>query len=145
MAPVDLLHHSVHGSLTGNIRSLRDIQLQRLTYPNTTICLVQVMDEHEVGHLLHHVQGIGNAVGLEDHPQTVNFVFQFAGNHDRFLLKLCPSLSQIYIAQYSPSSAVYHAGREKSNSVMVRRIRRKARSAFLRSFSSARCPAAPWL
>ena len=43
--------------------------------------VVQVADEHEVGHLLHHVQGVGDAARPKDVPQGVHFVFQFAGDH----------------------------------------------------------------
>ena len=46
--------------------------------------LIQVVDEHEVGHLLHHVQGVGDAAGPEGLPEAVNFVSQFACQH--FLL-----------------------------------------------------------
>ena len=48
--------------------------------------LIQVVYEHEVGHLLHHVQRVGDAPGPEDLPKAVDLVFQLAGNHGGFLL-----------------------------------------------------------
>ena len=44
---------------------------------------IQIMDEHEIGHLLNHIQRIGQATRPEDFPDTVNSVFQFAGNHNQ--------------------------------------------------------------
>ena len=45
------------------------------------VCLIQIVDEHQVGHLLHHVQRVGNAARPEDLPEGVDLVFQFACNH----------------------------------------------------------------
>lgn len=36
---------------------------------------IQVEDEREIGHLLHHVQGIGNTAGPKGLPIAVNFIF----------------------------------------------------------------------
>ena len=43
--------------------------------------VVQVADEHEVGHLLYHIQRIRDSARPEDVPQGVHFVLQFAGDH----------------------------------------------------------------
>ena len=52
-----------------------------LTGPEV-VRLVQIVDEHEIGHLLHHVQRVGDAARPEDFPEVIDFVFQFAGYHD---------------------------------------------------------------
>ncbi len=49
-------------------------------------CLVQIVDEHEVGHLLHHVQRVGDAAGPENLPEGVDPVFQLTCNHVPFSL-----------------------------------------------------------
>ena len=43
--------------------------------------LVQVVDEHQIGHLFHHVQRIRYAAGPEGLPEAVYFVSKFAGQH----------------------------------------------------------------
>ena len=43
--------------------------------------VVQIVDEHEIGHLLDHVQRVRETTGPEDLPEAVDFVFQFACNH----------------------------------------------------------------
>ena len=57
--------------------------------------LIQVMDEHEVGHLLHHVQGVGDAAGPEGLPEAVDFVSQFASDHVLLLLFPVPNIGGI--------------------------------------------------
>ena len=99
-----LLHHGMH-PFSGEVPEHRPLELaarnrlcsdRHLPSENTrvgqaqhgalpgfqAVCVVQVPDEHEVGHLLHHVQGVGNAAGPENLPKGVDFVFQFAGNHN---------------------------------------------------------------
>ena len=49
--------------------------------------LVEVVDEHQVGHLFDDVQRVGEAAGPEDFPEGVDFVLEFAGDH------ACRSLS----------------------------------------------------
>ena len=50
------------------------------------------MDEHEVGHLLHHVQGVGDAAGPEGLPEAVDFVFPFSSDLGLLLLAVVPGI-----------------------------------------------------
>ena len=43
--------------------------------------VVEIVDEHEVGDLLDHVQRVHEAARCKDVPKAVDAVFQFAGNH----------------------------------------------------------------
>ena len=45
------------------------------------ICRIQIMNEHQIGHLFNHIQGISQSSRPENPPQTVYLVFQFSCNH----------------------------------------------------------------
>ena len=45
------------------------------------IRVIQIMDEHHIGHLFNDIQRIGKPAGPEYFPNAVDFVFQFACNH----------------------------------------------------------------
>ena len=43
--------------------------------------IVQIADKHQIGHLLHNVQRVGDAAGPKNFPKAVDSIFQFASNH----------------------------------------------------------------
>lgn len=45
------------------------------------VAFIEVVNEHQIGHLLDHIQGIRQAARPENLPQAVNFAFQFSGYH----------------------------------------------------------------
>ena len=65
-----LVGHPQHGALLGALVVRR----------------VQIMNEHQIGHLLHHVQRIGDAPGPECLPQAVDFILQFVVQHTVLLV-----------------------------------------------------------
>ena len=69
-----------HLDLSGKNALVGQAQHGTLLGPQV-VRLIQVVDEHEVGHLLHHVQGVGDAAGPEGLPEAVDFVSQFACQH----------------------------------------------------------------
>ena len=74
--PLELLpgHGAVpHRNLTGENALVGQAQHGALL-GTQVVGLIQVVDEHEVGYLLHHVQGVGDAAGPEGLPESVDFV-----------------------------------------------------------------------
>ena len=65
------------------------------------IRFIQIVNKHQVCHLLDHVQRICQAAGPEDFPETVYFVFQFPSDHCRSL-SLFRVLMLSYENNYSP-------------------------------------------
>ena len=53
--------------------------------------VVQIMDEHQIGHLFDDIQRIGQTACPEDFPKAVNFTSQFTCHHS-----FIPSPSSIY-------------------------------------------------
>ena len=45
------------------------------------VSVVQVADEHEVGHLLHDIEGVGQAAGPKHLPKAVDLMLQFSCDH----------------------------------------------------------------
>ena len=57
-------------------------QTQHGTLPGPQIVRgIQIVDEHQIGHLLDHIQGVRQSARPENLPQGVNFVSQFACQH----------------------------------------------------------------
>ena len=83
-----------HLYLTGKDALMRQAQHGTLLGP-LVIGGIQVVDEHEVGHLFHHIQGIRYAAGPEGLPEAVNFIFQFASDHVLLLLFPVPDIGGI--------------------------------------------------
>ena len=42
---------------------------------------VQIVNKHQIGHLFHDIQGVGDTACPEDFPETVDFIFQFIFKH----------------------------------------------------------------
>ena len=87
-APLEQL--AVNGALTDpHLTSknalIRQTQHGSFLYPEV-VGFVEIVDEHQIGDLLDHVQRVNKAARRENVPKTVNFIFQLTGNHFIFLL-----------------------------------------------------------
>ena len=98
-----LLHHAVHlsrreiaenapfklravdGAVANLHAALEDARVRqpqhRAFLRLDVVAVIQIVDEHQVRHLLNHVQRVRQPARPEDFPQPVNLVLQFPRNH----------------------------------------------------------------
>lgn len=90
-APLELA--AIHGALTdlyliGEDALIRQTQHGRLLCP-AVVGIVKIVDEHQIGDLLDHIQRVDKAARRENVPKTVDFGFQLTGDHFFFSLAFC--------------------------------------------------------
>ena len=82
-APFELC--TVHGALPDLYLARKDALVGQTQHSGFfgvgVVAFIEVVNEHQIGHLLDHIQGIRQAARPENFPQAVNFAFQFSGYH----------------------------------------------------------------
>ena len=115
-APLELA--AIHGALTdlyliGEDALIRQTQHGRLLCP-AVVGIVKVVDEHQIGDLLDHIQRVDKAARRENVPKTVDFVFQLTGDHFFFSLAFCIVKYQAIYA-----AILYFDSRRNANKQLV--------------------------
>ena len=82
-APLELC--SIHSALPDLYLARKDALVGQTQHSGFfgvgVVAFIEVVNEHQIGHLLDHIQGIRQAARPENFPQAVNFAFQFSGYH----------------------------------------------------------------
>ena len=82
-APLELC--SIHSALSDLHLARKDALVGQTQHSGffgvSVVAFIEVVNEHQIGHLLDHIQGIRQAARPENFPQAVNFAFQFSGYH----------------------------------------------------------------